>query len=200
MFAEMQPLYWRIQNKDASGFDAVSLLMPSADGEPATLFPTDVSFCSRRSGTQSVDLRWSDDDSDLFMTLLDRVEIPEADEEDDGLVLDINDGVVQGIVQLVALARFKTPWPTDELVAEDINTEREELELGDLAAVNTIHGYATAIVVAMDSIDITCVLLEDICDDHNILVPHHSLVVVNRISMLPLAFAESDIGEGAVRH
>ena len=51
MFAEMQPLYWRIQNTDATGFDAVSLLMPSADGEPATLFPTDVSICSRRSGT-----------------------------------------------------------------------------------------------------------------------------------------------------
>ena len=89
MFAEMQPLYWRIQNTDASGFDAVSLLMPSSDGEPATLFPTDVSFCSRRSGTQSVDLQWSDDDSDLFMTLLDRVEIPESDEDDEGLVLDI---------------------------------------------------------------------------------------------------------------
>ncbi len=200
MFAEMQPLYWRIQNKDASGFDAVSLLMPSADGEPATLFPTDVSFCSRRSGAQSVDLRWSDDDSDLFMTLLDRVEIPDADDEEDGLVLDINDGVVQGIIQLVALARFKTPWPTDELVAEDINTEREELELGDLAAVNSLHGFATAIVVAMDSIDVTCILLEDISDDEQVLVPHHSLVVVNRTSIMPLAFAESDVGEGVIRH
>ena len=84
--------------------------------------------------------------------------------------------------------------------SEDINTEREELELGDLAAVNSLHGFATAIVVAMDSIDITCILLEDISDDENVLVPHHSLIVVNRTSILPLAFAESDIGEGAVRH
>lgn len=200
MFAEMQPLYWRIQNTDAAGFDAVSLLMPSADGEPATLFPTDVSICSKRSGKQSVDLQWSDDDSDLFMTLLDRVEIPEADDDDDGLVLDINDGVVQGIVQLVALARFKTPWPTDELVAEDINTEREEQELGDLVAINSLHGFATAIIVAMDSIDMTCILLEDISDQEQVLIPHHSLIVVNRTSVLPLTFAESDLGEGVTRH
>ena len=50
----------------------------------------------------------------------------------------------------MALARFKTPWPTDELVAEDINTEREELELGDLA-----EGCGPSITQSSSSLSIT---------------------------------------------
>ena len=198
MIAEMQPLYWRIQDTDNSGLDAVSLLMPSNDGEPATVVPTDVSFCSRRSGNQAIDVRWSDDDSDLFLSLLERISNDDA--EDDGITLDINDGIVQGIVQLVALTRFKTPWPSDELVGRDINTEREETEIGDLVAVNTRYGFVMAIVVGMDSIDMTCVLLEEVCDGELCLVPDHSVVVVNREHVLPVAFADTDTGEGAVFH
>ncbi|MEK9765008.1 MAG: hypothetical protein VW274_00865 [Thalassolituus sp.] len=200
MNAEMQPLYWRIQDNDNTGLDAVSLLMPANDGEPATVMPTEVSFCSRRSGNQAVDVRWSDEDSDLFLSLLERVSGDHAEEEDDSMVLDINDGVVQGIVQLVALARFKTPWPSDELVADDINTVREEIEIGDLVAVHTYYGCPMAIVVGMDSIDVTCILLEDIESDGHSLVPDHSVFVVNRSCILPPAFAESDTGEAAVFH
>jgi len=200
MNAEMQPLYWRIQNNDNSGFDAVSLLMPAAEGEPATLVPTEVSFCSRRSGSQAVDVRWTEEDSDLFLSLLDRVSGDHAEETDDSMVLDINDGVVQGIVQLVALARFKTPWPSDDLVAGDINTVREEVEIGDLVALHTHHGCPMAIIVGMDSIDLTCILLEDIEVDGVSIVPEHSVFVVNRSCALPPAFAESDSGEDAVLH
>jgi len=198
MNAEMQPLYWRIQDTNNTGLDAVSLLMPANEGEPATVVPTDVSFCSRRSGNQAVDVRWSDDDSDLFLSLLERVSHEDA--EDDGIVLDINDGIVQGIVQLVALTRFQTPWPTDELVGEDFITEREETEIGDLVALNTRHGFYTAIVVGMDSIDVTVVLLEDICDGGLCLVPDHSVLVIDRCSVLQIAFADTDTGEDAVFH
>lgn len=202
MNAEMQALYWRIQNNLNSGLDAVSLLMPAADGEPDTVMPTEVSYCSRRSGAaaKQFDVRWSDEDSDLFLSLLDRVSNPEDAEDDDGMVLDINDGVVQGIVQLVALARFKTPWPSDELVAGDINTVREELEIGDLVAVHTRYGSPMAIVVGQDSIDVTCILLEDIVREGRSIVPDHSVFVVNRCCVLPSAFAESDSGEAAVFH
>jgi hypothetical protein len=200
MNAEMQPLYWRIQNNDNSGFDAVSLLMPAGEGEPATLVPTEVSFCSRRTGTQAVDVRWTDEDSDLFLHLLERVSEDHADETEEGVVLDINDGVVQGIVQLVALARFKTPWPSDDLVAGDVNTVREDIEIGDLVAIHTHYGCPMAIVVGMDSIDLTCILLEDIEAEGVSIVPEHSVFVINRDSALPPAFAESDTGEDAVFH
>lgn len=202
MHAHMQPLYWRIQNTDTSGFDVVSLLMPATDSEPATVLPTDVSFCSRRLDKKALDIKWSEDDSDLFLSLLDRLSLNLEDEVDDeGLVLDINDDVVQGIVQLVALARFKTPWPTDELVGEDFNTEREEVEVGDLISVNTSAGFYMAIIVAMDSIDVTCILMEDIVDQgEQCIMPEHSVLVLNRSYVLPLAFADSDLGEEAVFH
>ncbi len=199
MNAEMQPLFWRISDQDSSGFEAVSLLMPAGPaGEDAAVFPTEVSFPSNRSTTHPVDLRWSEEDSDLFMQLLDR--LMEADDEQE-IEVDISDGVIQGIVQLVALARFKTPWPTDELVGEDIITELEEIEVGDLVALNTCHGYALAIIVGLDSIDATCVLLDSLMNEEGqLVVPDHSLLVINRHYVLPAAFAPSDQGEDAVFH
>lgn len=202
MFAEMQPLFWRIRDADTNGCDAVSLLMPSDDsGEPETEFPTDVAFLSRRRSSDIVDLKWSDDDSDLFLSLLERINPPENElEDEDGITLDINDGVVQGIVQLVALARFQTPLPSDELMAADINTLRDELEVGDLVSLNTLHGYCLAIVIGLDSIDATCVLLEDVCDDAQILINDHSVLVVNRMSVVSAAFHRDDLGEEATFH
>lgn len=198
MSTEMQPLFWRISDQDHSGFEAVSLLMPASPSDEAPAeFPTEVSFRSNRTSTHPVDLRWSEEDSDLFMTLLDRL----ANAEMDGDVeLDISDSVVQGIVQLVALARFKTPWPTDELTGEDFITEREEIETGDLVALNTRYGYPLAIIVGLDSVDATCILLDPVYDNGQVLIPHHSVLVVNRLSVLPASFSEGDTGEDAVLH
>lgn len=198
MSTEMQPLFWRISDQDHSGFEAVSLLMPASPSDEAPAeFPTEVSFRSNRTSTHPVDLRWSEEDSDLFMTLLDRL----ANAEMDGDVeLDISDSVVQGIVQLVALARFKTPWPTDELTGDDFITEREEIETGDLVALNTRYGYPLAIIVGLDSVDATCILLDPVYDNGQVLIPHHSVLVVNRLSVLPASFSEGDTGEDAVLH
>jgi len=198
MNAEMQPLFWRISDQNKSGFEAVSLLMPSGQsGETPAEFPTEVSFRSNRSSTHPVDLRWSEEDSDLFMSLLDR--LVEAEEGDD-IEVDISDSVIQGIVQLVALARFKTPWPTDELTGDDFITEREELEIGDLVALNTCHGFALAIIVGLDSIDATCVLMDSLMSGDELQVPDHSLLVINRHYVLSASFADSDVGEDAVFH
>lgn len=189
MSAEMMPLYWRIGSTEQNGVDGVSLLMPARVlGETPSEFPTEVFMRSHRDEPANpVDLRWSDEDSDLFLNLLDRV----VDVEDEPEVtLDLNDGVVQGIVQLVAMARFKAPWSMEELLGDDINTIRTELEIGDLVAINTIHGFVQAIVVGMDSIDATCVLLSSIKgSDHKVIMSEQSLVVVNRLCVLPAVFA-----------
>ena len=198
MNAEMQPLFWRISDQDKSGFEAVSLLMPAGmAGEESAEFPTEVCFRSNRSSTHPVDLRWSEEDSDLFMNLLDR--LMDADDGED-IEVDLSDNVIQGIVQLVALARFKTPWPTDEITGEDIITEREELEIGDLVALNTSFGYALAVIVGIDSIDATCVLMDSLMKNNELQIPDHSLLVINRHCVLPVAFADSDTGEDAVFH
>lgn len=198
MSTEMQPLFWRISDQNKSGFEAVSLLMPTGvSNEAPAEFPTEVSFPSNRSTTHPVDLRWSEEDADLFMTLLDRL----ADEELEGEVeLNLSDSVIQGIVQLVALARFKTPWPTDELTGDDFITEREELEMGDVVALNTRYGYPLAIIVGLDSVDATCILLDPLFSNSQVLIPDHSVLIVNRLSVLPATFADSDSGEEATHH
>ncbi|MAD46981.1 MAG: hypothetical protein CMI02_04710 [Oceanospirillaceae bacterium] len=198
MNAEMQPLFWRISDQDKSGFEAVSLLMPAGmAGEDPAEFPTEVCFRSNRSTTHPVDLRWSEEDSDLFMNLLDR--LMDAEDGED-IEVDLSDSVIQGIVQLVALARFKTPWPTDELTGDDFITEREELEIGDLVALNTRFGFALAVIVGLDSIDATCVLMDSLMSGDELQVPDHSLLVINRHCVLPASFADSDLGEDAVFH
>lgn len=198
MNSEMLPLFWRVTGTDRNGVQAVSLLMPAriAGEEPAE-FPTDVFFRNNRQPQQSVDLRWSDEDSDLFMSLLDRV--VEAEDEQE-VSLDINDNVVQGIVQLVAVARFRTPWPSDEIAGDDFLTEREESEVGDLVAVNLRHGFVLGIVVGIDSIDATCILLESVMDGERVVLPDHSLIVINRNSLLPCSFADADTGVSSTLH
>lgn len=196
MTTAMQPLFWRISGQ-TNDFDVISLLMPDDDGQVSAEFPTDVTIQAKRRSPDPVDLRWSDDDNDLFMTLVDRV-MDLSDESE--LVLDLTDDVVQGIIHLVALARFRTPRPGEELEADDFNTERHELEIGDLVALNTKNGFPLAVVVALDSIDATCILLDGIDTDSGDTIPDHSVLVMSRLNVLPSYFASSDQGDSEVRH
>lgn len=191
-------LYWRINDSDQVGIDVVSLLMPNVEGQSPIEYPTDVRICARQVRTAPQDIRWSDDDNELFMSLLDR--LLDDEDEDTELDLDINDDVVQGIVQLVALRRFKAPLPTDELGGDTIITEREELDIGDLVALNTATGYPLAIIVGLDSIDATCVLLDTLPLGNGDAIADHTVLVINRLNVLPAAFASEDRGEGAVFH
>ncbi|WP_420589982.1 hypothetical protein [Bacterioplanoides sp.] len=198
MNAEMQPLFWRISQTKQQGMSVVSLLMPADAGGDVAEVPMDVSFPSKSPFYEPQDLRWSEEDSNLFLDLIERV-VDTNDRPD--IELDLNDDVVQGIVQLVALHRFQTPRPLDELLADDVITEREELEIGDLVSLNTQFGAPLAIIVGLDAIDATCVLLDPLINpDGEILIPDHSVLMVNRLAVLPAAFAVTDNGEGAILH
>lgn len=198
MNAEMQPLFWRISQTKQQGINVVSLLMPADAGGDVAEVPMDVSFPSKSPFYEPQDLRWSEEDSSLFLDLIERV-VDTNDRPD--IELDLNDDVVQGIVQLVALHRFQTPRPLDELLADDVITEREELEIGDLVSLNTHFGAPLAIIVGLDAIDATCVLLDPLINaEGDILIPDHSVLMVNRLAVLPAAFAVTDNGEGAILH
>lgn len=198
MTADMQPLFWRISRTDEQGIGAVSLLMPASENENPAVFPTDVNFLSQKLTHDPRDIRWSDEDSDLFLSLLDRI----IDVENEtNIELDLNDNVVQGLVQLVALHRFQTPRPADELLGDDLITLREELEIGDLVSLNTQYGRPAAIIVGLDSIDVTCILLDPLNNENQeLLVPEQTVLMVNRLAVLAAAFADSDCGHNAVLH
>ena len=160
MNAVLQPLFWRLANEQNTDMDVVSVLMPRGEeaDKVAIEYAIDVSFKSSSKHQNPIDLRWSEEDSELFMSLLRKVmNISDKDVE-----LDIEDGMVQGLIHLVATARFHTPWPGDDLEGDDFITYRQEIEVGDLVSINTKYGFYSAVIVALDSIDATCVLLDDI--------------------------------------
>jgi hypothetical protein len=205
MNAGLQPLYWRLANEMNSDLDVVSVLMPRGKevDKVAVEYAIDVSFKPSTHHQNPIDLRWSEDDGDLFISLLHKVmNVTEKDIE-----LDIEDSVVQGLIHLVATARFHTPWPGDDLEGEDFMTYRSEIEVGDLISINTIHGFYSGVIVALDSIDATVVLLDDIItlesasapeEEQEVVMASHSLLMLNRVCVLAPEFAE-DV-EGAVLH
>lgn len=191
MNAVLQPLFWRLANEQNTDMDVVSVLMPRGEeaDKVAIEYAIDVSFKSSNKHQNPIDLRWSEEDSELFMSLLRKVmNISDKDVE-----LDIEDGMVQGLIHLVATARFHTPWPGDDLEGDDFITYRQEIEVGDLVSINTKYGFYSAVIVALDSIDATCVLLDDIMapdSEEEVIMPSHSLLMVNRVSVLTPDFAE----------
>lgn len=199
MNSVLLPLFWRVENDQNTDFDVVSVLMPHGEraDNVAIEYSIDVSFKSSGKHSKPIDLRWSEEDGELFMCLLRKImQVTEKSVE-----LDIEDEVVQGLIQLVATARFHTPWPGDELEGGDFNTYRSEIEVGDLVAINTLYGFYSAVIVALDSIDATVVILEDIVEkdgDQEVIMPSHSLLMLNRVGVLPVEFAEGS--EGTVLH
>lgn len=191
MNAVLQPLFWRLAHEQNSNLDVVSVLMPRGNEEDkvAIEYAIDVSFKPSTHHQNPIDLRWSQEDSELFMSLLQKVmNVTEEDVE-----LDIEDSMVQGLIHLVATARFHTPWPGDELEGEDFITYRKDIEVGDLISINTKYGFYSGVIVDLDSIDATVVLLDDILEkdsEESVVMPSHSLLMVNRVAVLPAEFAE----------
>jgi hypothetical protein len=201
MSAVLQPLFWRLANEQNSDLDIVSVLMPrgAEEAKVAIEYAIDVSFKPSTQHQTPIDLRWSEEDSELFMSLLRKV----MNITDKSVELDIEDDMIQGLIHLVATARFHTPWPGDDLEGEDFITYRKEIEVGDLISINTTYGFYSAVIVALDSIDATVVLLDDILipttseeadneseGDLEVIMPSHSLLMINRVCVLPAEFAE----------
>lgn len=198
MSRDMQPLFWRINEQDRHGLEAISLLMPTDESSNAALeMPTNIKLYSAGRQAYPMDLRWSEEDQDLFMCLLERVAGRELEGD---IQLDLSDDNIWHLIQLVALSRFKTPLSIEQLLGPDINCERTEVSVGDMVAINALYGYPLAVIVASDSIDITCVLLEDLVHQAETILPQYSLLVVNRKSALPAAFAQTATCEQAVLH
>lgn len=190
MNAAMQTLYWRVANEKNTELDAVSVLMPqeeAGNSQVALEYPVDVSFKPSKQHSNPIDLRWSEEDVELFLALLNKV----MAFDQRNIELDIEDKTVQGIIHLVATARFQTPYPADEIEGDDFMTYRRELDVGDLVALNTHYGFVSAVIVDMDSIDATCILLDEVVDDDNdVILPGYQLLMINRSAVLPAEFGD----------
>ncbi len=197
MSIQMQPLFWRIGDTQSNGRGALSLLMPHHLGSrTATELPINLSFQASLEHAGPKDLRWSESDVELFMALLQQ---KRQDQFEGEVELDLHDHAVQGIIQLVALARFQTAVNVDAELAEDLNTVREELEVGALVAVNDGQSFPLAVVVMLDSIEAQCILLEPLVTRTQTLADG-SLVMLSRLAALPAHFAQSSQGSDTTKH
>lgn len=177
-------LKWRLADVQGSGSEQVSLVMPQITGNDIRefLLPTDIPSPQ----TTVEDLRWSDEDLELFFHLLEKQLGLEIVED---MPLDLQDEGVINILHVVAAARFIIPETADGILAADISTVMEEYEPGDLAAIHTIDGFKSGIIVAMDSIEVTFVLLDCIEDaDQQLLFDVYDTLLVNKHSLLPADF------------
>lgn len=177
-------LKWRLADVQGSGSDQVSLVMPQVSGHENRefLLPTDIP--SPQSTVE--DLRWSDDDLELFFRLLEKQLGLEITED---MPLDMQDEGVINILHVVAAARFIIPHPADDILGPDIPTIMEEYEPGDLAAINTLDGFKSGIIVGMDSIEVVFVLLDSIENaEHELTYDVYDTLMVNKHSLLPAEF------------
>lgn len=192
MNAALPRMYWRVNQSLESGFNTVSLLLPTSREGKAQEFPVELFFKHSSPAaklSKQQDLVWSEQDNELFSGLLTQI----CDAKDGAIEVNLHDEVIQEFVHLVATARFQTPIPAEHLEGKDINTPRFELSLGDIVSLNTCYGFVSAVITDLDSIDATCILLDDIENEKNeLVVEMYSSVVMSRLSVVREAFSETE--------
>ena len=184
-------LKWRLADIEGTGTDQVNIVMPELDGlQPKEiLLPTDIPS----PHPTAMDLRWT-----LFFLLLNKmlelnVEGPHP--------LDLTDEGVIDVLHVVAAARFITPLPAEDLLAEDISTVLQEVDVGDIVAIHCHDGFKSAVIIALDSIDATCVLLDPI-DGHEEFFDFdvYDTLIINKHNLLPGEFGNVVAGSDSVLH
>lgn len=189
-------LKWRLADIEGTGMDQVNIVMPELDGAKAReiLLPTDIPS----PHPTAMDLRWTEDDLSLFFLLLNKMLEMDVDSSQP---LDLTDDGVIDVLHVVAAARFITPLPAEDALAEDIPTLMREVDVGEITALHTHDGYKSAVIVALDSIDATCVLLDPI-DGHEKRYDFevYDTLIVNKHSLLPGEFGNVVAGADSVVH
>lgn len=197
-------LMWRLVDETGQGADLVTFVLPSEHGNNSEelCLETDVIAALESSEFQRkhTDLQWSTDDLDLLLILMEKANA--IDEWEDTISLDFNDASTIEIIHIVASARFSKPLDlTRQDMGQFVFTQFEEIEVGGLVCVNSKCGYKLAIVVALDSVDATCVMLEEMLDpDLPASVGVHDLVLLSRHDLLPSTFGSVNAGESDLIH
>lgn len=189
------PLKWRMADIEGDGVEFVNVVMPEQDplSNKEILLSTDIPSPLN----SSMDIRWSDEDIDLFQILLFKMlDICDLENEQLGL----NQPELVDVLHIVAAAHFIEPIDAEIFLAEDISTIHMEVDLGDLISVHTKDGFKTAIVADLDSIEAVCVLLEPLEIDGEDVLDIYDTFVVNKHNILPPEFGNVLPGDEAVIH
>lgn len=189
-------LKWRLADIEGTGMDQVNIVMPDLEGcQPREiLLPTDIPS----PHPTAMDLRWTEDDLSLFFLLLNKMLEINVDASQP---LDLTDDGVIDVLHVVAAARFITPLPAEDVLAEDVTTILQEFDVGDIVAINCHDGFKSAVITALDSIDATCVLLDAI-DGHEEYFDFevYDTLIINKHNLLPGEFGNVMPGADCTVH
>jgi hypothetical protein len=188
------PLKWRLADVEGTGVEFVNVVMPEDPlSNKEILLSTDIPSPLN----SSMDIKWSDEDLDLFQTLLYKMLDLGLHDTDQ---LELNQPELVDVLHIVAAAHFIEPKDADEFLAEDIATVLCEIDLGDLISVHTQGGFKTAVVADLDSIEAVCVLLEPLEIDGEDVLDIYDTFVVNKHNILPPEFGNVMPGDEATIH
>lgn len=180
-------LYWRLTHNSQLNSAHVSLLMPSQDKQPSEEIPTNLNLAPLKKHLKPIDIKWSDEDQQLFFELLGRINDGEEEQ-----VLDLKESYLQEIIHWVAIKRFNSPASFELFEGEILQAERIELEVGDIVAVHTCYGFSLGLILTLNSIDADCILLDGLYCEEKEILPEKSLINVSRLCLLPPEYAEED--------
>lgn len=189
------PLVWRLADVAGTGVEFVNVVMPEQGplANQEVLLSTDIPSPL----DASMDISWSDEDLDLFQSLLHKM-LDLNPYDADGLQL--NQPELVDVLHIVAAAHFIEPKDADEFLAEDIPSTHSEVDIGDLISVHTQGGFKSAVVADLDSIEAVCVLLEPLEVDGKDVLDIYDTFVVNKHNILPAEFGNVLPGDDAVIH
>lgn len=182
-------LYWRLTHNVKLNSAHVSILMPAKNKQQKSEeIPTNINLAPLKKHLKPIDIKWSDEDEKLFFELLGHMD----DTEEQELVLDLKESYLQEIIHWVAIKRFNSPTCFELFEGEILQTERIELEVGDIIAVNTRYGFSLGVILTLNSIDADCILLDGLYENNKEVLPEKSLINVSRLCLLPPEYAEED--------
>ncbi|MEX2130795.1 MAG: hypothetical protein WD772_04865 [Pseudohongiellaceae bacterium] len=196
------PFLWRLSAESSEGFCAVSMVVPYQDDDlrkDLTIETTVVSLSSDSSrSAQEEMLEWNQDDINLFLKMVNYQRQLNALPVSDTVRIDLSDPSIIEIIHVVAAAGFGTAYTSHGVLLDyPRRIPSHPCPVGAMAALNTVSGYRSCVVVAMEEEEVVCVLLEDIqlgiAYDLERL-HRHDLLLVNRDDLLHPEFGEAIIG------
>jgi len=194
------PFLWCLGVESSAGFCAVSMIVPYQDEDDRQDLTIETSVLSMssdpgRSENEEV-LEWNQDDINLFLKMLNHRRQNNNLPASDIVRIDLSDPSIIEIINVVAAAGFGTAYTSYGVLHNSSGRYPAiHCHIGGVASLNTVNGFKTCVVVAIEDEDVVCVLLEDIqvteageFDE----LSRHDLLLVKSADVLHPEFSTAD--------
>ncbi len=195
------PFLWRLGAESTEGFCAVSMIVPyqvEDDRQDLTIETSVLSMSSDRIRSEHGEvLEWNQDDINLFLKMVNHQRQNNNLLVSDTVRIDLTDPSIIEIINVVAAAGFGTAYTSFGV----LHNSRDRYcayhcHIGGFASLNTVNGFKTCVVVAIEDDDVVCVLLEDVQTTEAVefdQLSRHDLLLVKKADVLHPEFSKADL-------